>query len=85
MFYNALQSNDSIFPQMRPEKKQVELTEDEKLIIGLLKAENNQPLSQLKDKSALSGKKWDAAMKGLSKHGLTKVAVEGESKTVVLN
>jgi lysyl-tRNA synthetase class 2 len=73
------------FPQMRPEKKQVELTEDEKLIIGLLKTENNQPLSQLKDKSALSGKKWDAAMKGLSKHGLTKVAVDGESKTVVLN
>ncbi len=73
------------FPQMRPEKKQVELTEDEKLIIGLLKAENNQPLAQLKDKSALSGKKWDAAMKGLSKHGLTKVHVDGDSKTVILN
>ena len=73
------------FPQMRPEKKQLELTDDEKLIIGLLKAENSQPLSQLKDKSALSGKKWDAAMKGLAKHGLTKVAVDGESKTVVLN
>ncbi|MES2411729.1 MAG: lysine--tRNA ligase [Bacteroidota bacterium] len=73
------------FPQMRPEKKQVELTEDEKIIIGLLKAENNQPLSQLKDKSALSGKKWDAAIKGLSKHGLTKVAVDGENKTVALN
>ena len=73
------------FPQMRPEKKQVELTEDEKLIIGLLKAENNQPLSQLKDKSALSGKKWDAAIKGLAKHGLTKVTVDGENKTVVLN
>lgn len=73
------------FPQMRPEKKQIELTEDEKLIVGLLKAENNQPLSQLKDKSALSGKKWDAAMKGLSKHGLAKVNVDGESKTVILN
>lgn len=73
------------FPQMRPEKKQVELTDDEKLIIGLLKAENNQPIAQLKDKSALSGKKWDAAMKGLSKHGLTKVAVDGENKTVILN
>ncbi|MDN3677990.1 lysine--tRNA ligase [Flavobacterium paronense] len=73
------------FPQMRPEKKQLELTEDEKVIIGLLKTENNQPLSQLKDKSGLSGKKWDAAIKGLAKHGLTKVAVEGENKTVVLN
>lgn len=73
------------FPQMRPEKKQMELTEDEKLIIGLLKSENNQPIALLKDKSALSGKKWDAAMKGLAKHGLTKVVVEGENKTVILN
>lgn len=73
------------FPQMRPEKKQIELTEEEKLIIGLLKAENNQPLGQLKEKSQLSGKKWDAAMKGLAKHGMTKVVVDGENKTVVLN
>jgi lysyl-tRNA synthetase class 2 len=72
------------FPQMRPEKKQLELTEDEKFIIELLKVENNQPLSQLKEKSALSGKKWDAAMKGLSKHGLTKVIVDGENKNVEL-
>ena len=72
------------FPQMRPEKKQLELTEDEKFIIELLKVENNQPLSQLKEKSALSGKKWDAAMKGLAKHGLTKVIVDGENKTVEL-
>jgi lysyl-tRNA synthetase class 2 len=72
------------FPQMRPEKKQLELTEDEKFIIELLKLENNQPIAQLKEKSALSGKKWDAAMKGLSKHGLTKVIVDGENKTVEL-
>ena len=73
------------FPQMRPEKKQLELTDDEKLIISLLKTQNNQPIAQLKDKSALSGKKWDAAMKGLAKHGLTRVVVEGENKTVTLN
>ncbi|RXR22127.1 lysine--tRNA ligase [Flavobacterium stagni] len=72
------------FPQMRPEKKQVEMTEDEKLILGLLKAEDNQALGVLKEKSQLSGKKWDAAMKGLAKHGLTKVVVDGESKTVQL-
>lgn len=72
------------FPQMRPEKKQVEMTEDEKLIIGFLKAEDNQPLGVLKEKSQLSGKKWDAAMKGLAKLGLTKVVVDGESKTVQL-
>jgi len=73
------------FPQMRPEKKQLDLTEDEKIIISLLKTENNQPLNLLKDKSTLSGKKWDAAMKGLAKQGLTKVIVDGESKSVILN
>ena len=72
------------FPQMRPEKKQLDLSEDEKLIVGLLKAENSQPIGVLKDKSALSGKKWDAAMKGLAKHGLTKVVVDGDNKLVVL-
>jgi lysyl-tRNA synthetase class 2 len=73
------------FPQMRPEKKVTyELTEDEKFIVSLLEKENNQPIGMLKEKAALSGKKWDAAMKGLAKHGLTKVVVEGENKVVVL-
>jgi lysyl-tRNA synthetase class 2 len=74
------------FPQMRPEKKvSYELTEDEKFIVSLLEKENNQPIGTLKEKAALSGKKWDAAMKGLAKHGLTKVVVEGENKLVVLS
>ena len=74
------------FPQMRPEKKVTyELTEDEKFIVSLLEKENNQPIGVLKEKSALSGKKWDAAMKGLAKHGLTSVVVDGDTKLVVLN
>jgi lysyl-tRNA synthetase class 2 len=73
------------FPQMRPEKKVTyELTEDEKFIVSLLEKENNQPIGTLKENAALSGKKWDAAMKGLAKHGLTKVVVDGENKVVVL-
>jgi lysyl-tRNA synthetase class 2 len=73
------------FPQMRPEKKVTyELTEDEKFIVSILEKENNQAIGVLKDKSGLSGKKWDAAMKGLAKHGLTKVVVDGENKLVVL-
>ncbi len=87
-----LTNNSSIqevlfFPQMRPEKKQVqiELTEEEKLVVALLKTNNNtMDLAALKAKSELSGKKWDAAMKGLSKHGLVKVVVNGEFKTVEL-
>ena len=87
-----LTNNSSIqevlfFPQMRPEKKQivVELNDDEKLIINLLKASDNKmDLGVLKIKSDLSGKKWDAAMKGLSKHGLTKVALVEDVKLVEL-
>ena len=73
------------FPQMRPEKKQVqiELEDEEKLILALLQTnENKMDLGVLKIKSELSGKKWDAAMKGLVKHGLVKVSLVGESKIV---
>ena len=72
---------------MRPEKKQVqiELLDEEKLILDLLKTnENKMELGVLKIKSDLSGKKWDAAMKGLAKHGLVKVSLVGESKIVEL-
>jgi lysyl-tRNA synthetase class 2 len=71
---------------MRPEKKlTIELSDEEKVIVTLLKGnENKMDLTQLKITANLSGKKWDASMKNLSKHGLTKVAVDGESKVVEL-
>ncbi|UPQ79711.1 lysine--tRNA ligase [Flavobacterium azooxidireducens] len=86
MFLTNNQSIQEVlfFPQMRPEKKQVELTDDEKVIIEILKLSNNIALSELKEKTALSGKKWDAAMKGLAKHNLVKVNVDGDAKTVEL-
>jgi len=70
------------FPQMRPEKKAVELTEDEKAITEILKVSSQLALDALKQQAALSGKKWDAAMKGLTRHGLIKVVVDGDLKTV---
>lgn len=74
------------FPQMRPEKKAIELTQEEKVILDLLKKNNNQlELGPLKTASELSGKKWDTAMKSLNKHGLVKVVVEGDLKTVHVN
>lgn len=87
MFLTNNQSIQEVlfFPQMRPEKKQVELSEEEKMIIDLLvKNENAMDLAELKTKAALSGKKWDAAMKGLAKHNMTTVKVEGENKIVTL-
>ena len=72
------------FPQMRPEKAApaYELTEEENAIIAILKANNNLELADLKTQSALSGKKWDKSMKNLAKYNLTKVNVNGDSKTV---
>ncbi|WP_276165514.1 lysine--tRNA ligase [Zobellia alginiliquefaciens] len=72
------------FPQMRPEKKAVELTDEEKAIVDLLKPTGEMDLGELKTKAGLSGKKWDKSMKGLAKHGLTSVVVDGDSKTVQL-
>jgi lysyl-tRNA synthetase class 2 len=61
------------FPQMRPEKKAVELTDEEKGIMAILKPYGSMELGALKTEAGLSGKKWDKSMKALTKHGLTKV------------
>jgi len=61
------------FPQMRPEKKAVELTGEEKTILSLLKANSLIELAQLKEQAALSNKKWDVSLKGLTKKGIAKV------------
>ncbi|HET8736298.1 MAG TPA: lysine--tRNA ligase, partial [Pricia sp.] len=72
------------FPQMRPEKKPIDLTDEEKVILGFLKPTGSMDLDQLKAESGLSNKKWDKSMKGLAKHGLAQVVVDGDSKTVHL-
>jgi len=61
------------FPQMRPEKKAVELSEGEKVILNILKSHKSMPLNDLKLKSELSNKAWDKGIKGLTKHKLAKV------------
>jgi len=61
------------FPQMKPEKKAVELTEDEKNVLNLLKANSPVDLNELKEQTGLSNKKWDKAIKGLTKNKLAKV------------
>jgi lysyl-tRNA synthetase class 2 len=66
-----------LFPQMKPEKfgekKGPELTDNEKTVFDILSKENKMDLNQLKVQAELSNKQWDKAMKGLAKHGLTKV------------
>ena len=61
------------FPQMKPEKKAVEMTDDEKLVFNLLKAKSPVDLVELKTATGLSNKKWDKAIKGLTKNKVAKV------------
>jgi len=76
-----LTGNESIqevlfFPQMRPEKKakKVELSENEKLIIKILNSYSEiAPLTEIKDKSELSGKKWDKSIKNLVKNSVIEI------------
>ena len=71
-------NNDSIqevlfFPQMRPEKKQVAMSDEEKIVFEILKSNSPILLNNLKVKSGLSNKKWDKTIKGLTKSKLAKV------------
>lgn len=61
------------FPQMRPERKKIEMTEDEKSIYAILKAKSPLALEDLKLESGLSNKKWDKAIKGLTASKVAKV------------
>ena len=68
-----LTNNSSIqevlfFPQMKPKKKAITLTEEEKLIYDLLKKESPIALPFLKERASLSNKKWDKALKGLTQN-----------------
>ncbi|MGO1584347.1 MAG: lysine--tRNA ligase [Mesonia sp.] len=72
------------FPQMRPERKQLDLTEEEKTVLDLLKKESPQELEVIKSASGLSNKKWDKATKGLRKHKLAKVNKTDEGLFVEL-
>jgi lysyl-tRNA synthetase class 2 len=72
------------FPQMKPEKKAVELSDDEKAVLNFLKEKSPIDLVELKEKSGLSNKKWDKAIKGLSKSKLAKVSNTSEGLLVEL-
>ncbi|WP_262733755.1 lysine--tRNA ligase [Gaetbulibacter sp. NE] len=75
MFLTNNQSIQEVlfFPQMKPEKKQVEMTEEEKLVFNILKSNSPIDLNELKTQSALSNKKWDKTIKGLTGKKLAKV------------
>ena len=76
MFLTNNQSIQEVlfFPQMKPEQKQLDLSDNEKVIYNLLKKESPQELPTLKTAAGLSNKGWDKAIKGLTKMGVASVS-----------
>ncbi|MES2447728.1 MAG: lysine--tRNA ligase [Bacteroidota bacterium] len=67
------------FPQMRPEKKKIELNADEAQLFALVKDGEQLLLSDVKSQLAdWSNKKWDTTLKGLTGKSVLKVSKTDE-------
>jgi lysyl-tRNA synthetase class 2 len=75
MFLTNKQSIQEVlfFPQMKPEKKPLAISEDAKGVLALLEKQSKMLLSDLKGEAGLSNKKWDKAIKELTKNKVAKV------------
>ncbi len=75
MFLTNNQSIQEVlfFPQMRPEKKPLAISEDAKAVLDILNKVEKIDLNDLKGQSGLSNKKWDKAIKDLTKNKVAKV------------
>jgi lysyl-tRNA synthetase class 2 len=63
------------FPQMRPEKKKIEMNADETILFELIGQGEQHLLSDIKEKlSDWSNKKWDITLKSLTGKGILKVS-----------
>jgi lysyl-tRNA synthetase, class II len=62
----------------------LELTDEEKLVMKLLHEQSPAELNELKEKTGLSNKKWDTAIKGLRAKELAKVEKSEEGLLVEL-
>ncbi len=75
MFLTNNQSIQEVlfFPQMRPEKKAIAISDEAKTVLEVLKKAEKLKLNDLKTQSGLSNKKWDKTIKELTKNNLAKV------------
>ncbi|MCK5402267.1 MAG: hypothetical protein KAJ28_11595 [Flavobacteriaceae bacterium] len=60
------------------------MSDDEKAVYNLLKANSPIDLNTLKTQSGLSNRKWDKTIKGLTKLGLAKVIKTDDALVVEL-
>ena len=73
------------FPQMRPEKKSVDLTDEEKEFYKTLKNSIGitNILTTIKNSTGLSNKKWDKLTKSLKNKGV--IEIKKKNETLVIN
>ncbi|SFR40141.1 lysyl-tRNA synthetase, class II [Robiginitalea myxolifaciens] len=67
------------FPQMKPEKKPIALSEEEKAVLDILKTQGEMELGALKSQSGLSNKKWDKVTKGLRQKELLEISKDHDA------
>jgi lysyl-tRNA synthetase class 2 len=72
-FVSTDENNEGDSEQMKPEKKPLAISEDAKAVLALLEKQSNMLLSDLKAEAGLSNKKWDKAIKELTKNKAAKV------------
>ena len=66
------------FPQMKPERKAVALSDEEKLVMDSVKKYDSKELIAVKTATGLSNKKWDNSIKKLTLKKLVKVVKNEE-------
>jgi lysyl-tRNA synthetase class 2 len=66
------------FPQMKPERKPVALSEEEKCLLDSIKKSDSKELVTIKTAAGLSNKKWDTSLKGLTQKKLVQVVKNEE-------
>lgn len=75
------------FPQMRPEKKKIELTEEERKIHNILSQYGDQRnfyVHEVKNESGLSNKKWDKVTKAMKANGLIDIIKSNDDLLIKL-
>ena len=72
------------FPQMKPEKKEIQLNEDEINLIKNLDEKIPKELTDFKKQFNLSNKKWDKYLKNLSKKEIIKIYKDEKGLWIIL-
>jgi lysyl-tRNA synthetase class 2 len=75
---STVTSGQSAVGSKQEEAPEIELSDEEILVLNLLKEKSPVDLNELKGQTGLSGKKWDKAIKGLTKNELAKVEKNDE-------